>query len=519
MLEKALNISTITVKSFRYLLEEKYNSVRLLFLFGSRKSAKTKHIALRMILRTMKDRKYNALAMRKIAGEIPESIANELTWAIYTLFVPHLWEFKGLKKGYVYTYKPTGQVILMKGISTNPVTGKPSLSGLNVPYGMIKDVWLEEAWEFTEEDYTMIRGTVRGTDAADGTEQGASFLIVGNPYFQAIWCVKMAMDLLMPELEELKEYGEMWEYFPDDRSKNRMETIVHWSNLFINTKLSKADYKERMEELHRNPKDAIVTVFGYPGSPSGTILGHLTHLINNRDLDYWNMNVGDVTGGVDYAVQKDATTAGLVGITPWGESIAVEGYWHSNHRKEANQFSNNGVWKEKDAFQMSSDVIEYFHITWRELWKSKVHTKLHVFVDSAAMTFIHMLNRELQQRNIHDIVFKPTLGKHEGKIPIERRIVFEKQIMSRGMVSFLKVMSDDQQQVLSYPHRLMYEFNNIPWKKTASNGNIIIERDGTKVHPDMTNQWEYSIRKWMNKITKNFDIIIPDKQKEKNEIN
>lgn len=56
-----------------------YFTVRLMFLFGSRKSAKTKHIALRMIMRTMSDPEYNGLVMRKIAGEIPESVANELT--------------------------------------------------------------------------------------------------------------------------------------------------------------------------------------------------------------------------------------------------------------------------------------------------------------------------------------------------------------------------------------------------------------------------------------------------------
>lgn len=457
-------------------------------------------------MRTMTDPDYNALAMRKIAGEIPESIANEITWAIYTMKVQHLWEFKGLKKGYVYTYKPTGQVILMKGISVNPVTSKPSLSGLNVARGMIKDVWLEEAWEFTEEDYKMIRGTVRGTDADDGSEQGATFLIVGNPYYQSIWCVKMAMSFLKPELEELKTYGEQWAHIEQDISKGRLETIVHWSNLFINTKLSKADYAERMEELHRNPKDALVTVYGYPGSPSGTILGHLTHHIQERDIDYWNRNVGEVTGGVDYAVEKDATTAGLNGLCSWGEMIAVEGYWHSNNRKEANQFSNNGQWKEKDPYEMACDVIEYYNDTWRELWQHKTAGQLKVYVDNAAITFINMLNRELKHRGITDIIFKATKGKNEGKIPIERRIIFEKDMMSRGMISFLRVKADNG-ETISYPTRLMYEFENIPWKRTQSNGEIRIERDGSKVHPDMTNQWEYSWRVWMAKISKKFDII------------
>lgn len=79
MKEQLLNLSNLTVKSFQYLLMPIYFTVRLMFLFGSRKSAKTKHIALRMVMRTMTDPDYNALAMRKIAGEIPESIANEIT--------------------------------------------------------------------------------------------------------------------------------------------------------------------------------------------------------------------------------------------------------------------------------------------------------------------------------------------------------------------------------------------------------------------------------------------------------
>lgn len=503
MKEKELKLTSITIRDFHYLLSEAYFNVKLIYLFGSRKSAKTKHVALRLILRTMWDKNYNALAMRKIAGDIPESIANELQWAIYMLQVSHLWSFKGLKKGYLYTYKPTGQMIIMKGISINIATGKPSLSGLNVARGSIKDVWLEEAWEFNSEDYTMIRGTVR---TEGNSKDGVTFILVGNPYYQSIWCVKQAMKILPPSLEELKEYGQQWKYQEEDLDNGKLETIVHWCNIFINTKLSKADFAERMEELYNNPKDAIVTVYGYTGSPSGTILGHLTHHIKNRDLDYWNNNVGEVTGGIDFAVQKDATAAGLNGLTSWGEMIAVEGYWHSNDRKEANQFSSNGMWKEKDPYQMSLDIVEYYDETFRSLWQNKVAEKLHVYVDNANITFINMLNREVMHRNIPDIVFKPTKGKNEGKIPIERRIVFEKWMMSRGLISFLKI-DDDNGNTISYPTRLMYEFDNIPWKRTVANGEIKIERDGSKVHPDMTNQWEYSWRVWMVKISKKFDIL------------
>jgi phage terminase large subunit len=59
------NLTELTVPAFRYTMMSIYYTVREMFLFGSRKSAKTKHIALRIILRAMSDREYNALCMRK----------------------------------------------------------------------------------------------------------------------------------------------------------------------------------------------------------------------------------------------------------------------------------------------------------------------------------------------------------------------------------------------------------------------------------------------------------------------
>lgn len=139
-MNQELRLQDLTVASFRYLLDPTYYDVSKMYLFGSRKSAKTKHIALRMILRILQDKDYNALAMRKNSSEIKESIAEELQWAINTLLVSHLFNFKGLDKGYQLTYTPTQQRIIMKGIAINPSSGKPSLSGLNVAKGRIKDV-------------------------------------------------------------------------------------------------------------------------------------------------------------------------------------------------------------------------------------------------------------------------------------------------------------------------------------------------------------------------------------------
>ncbi len=91
--------------------------------------------------------------------------------------------------------------------------------------------------------------------------------------------------------------------------------------MFINTKLSEEDLEERLEELRLNPKDAIVTVYGFPGSPSGTILGDLSHKIKTRSLDYFMRRPTEYAGGVDVGLENDATTASFGGLTPWGETI------------------------------------------------------------------------------------------------------------------------------------------------------------------------------------------------------
>lgn len=73
-----ISLNSLLVSSFLYLFQDKYEKVREILMFGSRKSAKTKHVALRIILRTMRDREYNALVMRKVASELKTSVKEEL---------------------------------------------------------------------------------------------------------------------------------------------------------------------------------------------------------------------------------------------------------------------------------------------------------------------------------------------------------------------------------------------------------------------------------------------------------
>jgi hypothetical protein len=57
--------------------------------------------------------------------------------------------------------------------------------------------------------------------------------------------------------------------------------------------------------------------------------------------------------------------------------------------------------------------------------------------------------------------FIATRGTKYDKQRIERRIIFERQTLSRKKMNFL-VLRDQQGKIISYPTRLRYEMENIP---------------------------------------------------------
>lgn len=489
-----LKLEDLIIKHYKYLFLEIYFSVRLIFMFGSRKSAKTKHVALRLVLRVMWDKNYNGLAMRKVAAELKDSVREELEWAINILGVSHLWKYKIQAREFIYL--PYGNKILLKGISINPTSGKPSLSGLIVSQGWIKDVWLEEAWEFTKDDYKMIRQTIRG-----GTY---TLIITGNPYFQGIWCVKMAMMLLMPILDLLKSKGQQWGYFEEQRENGkikRLESIVHWNNFQINDKLSQADLDERWEEETSNPKDFIVTGYGFPGSPSGTILGDLVANIQFIEYEKALGLVKDFTCGIDIGLTRDATGLILEGWDTQENEYIFGEYYHSNGKQECNEYSNNGIWTRKEPFQIANDLLEML-ITFQPLW-NKGGDKLKISCDSADRAFIAILNQKARELKWDSLLkFIPTIGEDEGKREINSRIIAERHALSHKKVF---IVTYDGKPCCP---QLFYEMENIPWKITQNTGEARPERDGSKVHPDLTNSWEYARESKVDKQLKRIGVRI-----------
>ena len=104
-------------------------------LYGGRGSTKSSFISVEIILGIMSDPTANAVVFRKVASTISTSVYEQILWAIDALGVSDLWRTTvNPHKAY---YKPTGQVILFRGLDK-----AKKLKSIKVSKGYIKYLWL-----------------------------------------------------------------------------------------------------------------------------------------------------------------------------------------------------------------------------------------------------------------------------------------------------------------------------------------------------------------------------------------
>lgn len=130
-------------------------------LKGGRNSSKSTHIAIRMIHDVMKY-PVNALAVRKVAVTLEESVYEQLIWAIDYLGVSHLW--KAQKSPLRLIYKPRGNMIIFRG-ADKPEKIK-SIKKSKFPIAIL---WVEELAEFkTEDEVSTIVNSIIRAELPDG---------------------------------------------------------------------------------------------------------------------------------------------------------------------------------------------------------------------------------------------------------------------------------------------------------------------------------------------------------------
>lgn len=102
---------------------------------GSRRSKKSKTMALWTIYNIMKYKESNMLVVRKTYRTLHDSCFTELKWAANRLKVSHLWQFK--ESPLEATYIPTGQKIYFRGMD-DPL----KITSIAVEIGVLCWMWI-----------------------------------------------------------------------------------------------------------------------------------------------------------------------------------------------------------------------------------------------------------------------------------------------------------------------------------------------------------------------------------------
>ncbi len=150
---------------------------------GSKKSATT---ALNFIFRLMKEKKSNLLVVRQVMNTHRDSTFAQLKWAQEKLGVASLWN--NTLSPLEMVYKPTGQRIIFRGFDD-----VLKLASTTVSYGYLNYVWIEEAFEISNEadfdklDLSMPRGKIPPPLYKQTT-------ITFNPWSEGHWLKKRFFD-------------------------------------------------------------------------------------------------------------------------------------------------------------------------------------------------------------------------------------------------------------------------------------------------------------------------------------
>lgn len=145
---------------------------------GSRGSKKSKTTALNMIVRLFKYPESNGLCVRRFSNTLRDSVYSDLKWAIHKL---HLDQFFDCTVSPMQIIRrSTGQKILFRGLDDGL-----KITSISVDKGVLCWVWIEEAFEITnEDDFNKLDLSIRG-EVPDGYFK--QITLTFNPWSATSW--------------------------------------------------------------------------------------------------------------------------------------------------------------------------------------------------------------------------------------------------------------------------------------------------------------------------------------------
>ena len=147
---EAVKLSKIIAPSFAAVHQDiKGHGHTHYWLKGGRGSAKSSFISVEIVLGMMRDAgkglHTNAVVLRRYGVTLRESVFEQIGWAVNALGVSQLW--RDSVSPMSYTYLPTGQKILFRGVD-DPTKAK----SIKFSKGWAKYLWYEECVEFEGEE-------------------------------------------------------------------------------------------------------------------------------------------------------------------------------------------------------------------------------------------------------------------------------------------------------------------------------------------------------------------------------
>lgn len=191
---------------------------RYIVMKGSAGSGKSVDTAQNYILRLMRDKGRNLVAMRKSDITNRDSTFAELTGAIYRMFGDKAEQYWQINRSPLQlTCRPNGNKIIFRGMNDDKQREK--LKSITFQRGKLTDVWLEEATEFTQADLEIIDDRLRG-ELPPG--QFYQIRMTFNPVNKNHWIKKVFFDI--PDPNVLTHHSTyLGNRFIDDAYRARME--------------------------------------------------------------------------------------------------------------------------------------------------------------------------------------------------------------------------------------------------------------------------------------------------------
>lgn len=256
---------------------------------GSRRSKKSKTMALRSIYRIMKYPESNLLVVRKTYRTLKDSCFTELKWAIKRLQVEHLWQVR--ESPLEMTYMPTGQKIYFRGLD-DPL----KITSIAVEVGVLCWMWIEEAYEITkEEDFDTLVESMLG-DCPPGLWKQTTLTF--NPWSDRTWIKARFFDIDDPDVLAITTNYMCNEWLsPEDRKyfermkvanprRYRVAGLGDWG---VVDGLVYERWKEELFSMKDLPKDAQSAFgldFGYTNDATALFCGFVS--LEQRRLYVWD---------------------------------------------------------------------------------------------------------------------------------------------------------------------------------------------------------------------------------------